>query len=246
MMRFLLFAATTLVFAGGPAIARDEEPDPPGYRFPRERDAWYIADFLPEGRTLELGVIRETKVFHTRDAREMVGTLAAGQKVNLEGFTRFAYRVRGKNVRGDIIVGWVNPRDMEPPQEDLQEKLIATAERQEQVAQVIAEKRVVVGMTLAEVRRSWGEPTRRERRVDGGGRQDVWEYIVFERVPRFNHTRDPVTGQVYQQISHYEQIEREKNTVEFNDGVVTSVTEREQQRRPRGISLVPVPIIWWP
>jgi hypothetical protein len=57
-----------------------------------------------------------------------------------------------------------------------------------------------------------------------------------------DYIRDPYSGGMLKRFSHYEQIEKGKTTVEFQDGVVTALNEAEDLRRRRELAIVPVPI----
>ncbi len=231
-----------LVAAALHAAAADiplTEEAPPGYNLVRERDAHYIADIFPEDVRFMLEVKEPTTVFRTRDARDPIGTLDAGQLVPLEGFTRFAFRVRGTSGR-NVLVGWVNPEHLEHPEPEFHDKLILAGERREQVSKLIADRQIAIGMTLAEIRESRGDPTRRESRVTAEGREDLWEYIRYRQIPHYRTMRDPRTGAVYRQFDYYERIETSKVSIEFVDGVATSIAETEENtRRRQRITLAP-------
>lgn len=235
MRIFPLFLA--LVLASPIAAA------PPGYKGPKERGATYLKDVLEETEKVKMKVLRATPVYSTKDASGTLGTLDGNQEADLEAISTFALRVRGKGTNGHIV-GWVNPRDLEATDPELIPTLRKMAERREQVARLIAEKQVALGMTGSEVAESWGEPTKQESRVTAEARVDLLEYIEYELVPRYDYVRDPVTGATYRRFTYNEKIEKGKNTVELKDGVVTAISEKKDNSRRRELLTVPAPLVW--
>ena len=45
-------------------------------------------------------------------------------------------------------------------------------------------------MTPEEVQQAVGKPTKKTSRLDAGGREDIWEFIRYERVPQESVGRD--------------------------------------------------------
>lgn len=227
----------------GLLLVQSAVASPPGYNGPKERGAIYLRDVLEETESVKVKVLRATPVYSTKDATGVLGTLFANQEADLEGISNFSLRVRGKGTNGHIV-GWVNPRDLEAPDPELIPTLRKMAERREQVVKLIAAKQVGLGMTGPEVAESWGEPTKQESRVTAEGRIDVWEYIDYELIPRYDFYRDPSTGATYRRFSHNEKIEKGKNTVELKDGVVTAISEKKDNSRRRELVTVPAPLVW--
>jgi len=213
----------------------------PKYNLVREKGATYVRDVLDEKDRIQIKVLRPTNVYLTKDARNVVDVLRAGRPVDLEAFTRFAYRVRGMGTQG-MVVGWVNPRDLEAPPPGMLDNLRKMVERREQVDKLIAAKQVALGMTTDEVAESRGRPTKRSHRLTAEGRTDVWEYIEYENIPQYDYIRDPYTGALFKRFSHYVQIEKGKITVDFQDGVVTALSGMEDLRRKRDLAIVPAPL----
>lgn len=211
------------------------------YNLPREKGATYVRDVLDEKERIQIKVLRPTRVFLTKDARNVVDVLRAGHPVDLEAFTEFAYRVRGMGTQG-MVAGWVNPRDLEALPPGLLDNLRQMVRRREQVDKLIDAKQVALGMTTEEVAESRGRPTKRSHRLTAGGRTEVWEYIEYENIPQYDYIRGPCTGAVFKRFSHYVQIEKGKITVEFQDGVVTALSGKEDLRRKRDLAIVPAPL----
>src|SRR6478735_6813862 len=90
-------------------LAAPLNANPPGYKLAKEKGVIYLQDILEADHKVTLKVTKATPLFGTKDATNQLGTLTAGQKAQLEGFTPFAVRVRGNGING-IVVGWANPR----------------------------------------------------------------------------------------------------------------------------------------
>ena len=219
---------------------------PPGYNLAKEKGVIYLKDILEEDEKVTFKVIKATPVFSSKDAASRIGMIPAGRQVELEGFTRFALRVRGQGTQG-MIVGWINPKDAEAPEQDMLETLRKMAERREAVAKLIKEKQVAIGMTPGEVEESRGQPTKRESQLTATGRTDIWEYIDYEIIPRYDVLRDPVTGAAYRRFAYNEKIEKGKTTIEFKDGAVSGIAEKEDLSRKKDLMVVPLPLEFsWP
>ena len=214
----------------------------PKYNLAREKGAVYVRDVLEEKDKIQLKVLKPTPVYMTKDAEGARGTLKAGGTVELEAFTQFALRVRGPSEQGDVVVGWVNPRDIDGPPANLLENLKKMIERRDQVDKLIAGKLVALGMTTDEVNESRGEPTKRSNRVTAEGRTDTWEYIEYEKIPQYDYVRDPTTGQIFRRIISYISVEKNKITIDFKDNVVVAVAGMEDLRRKRDLAIVPAPL----
>lgn len=241
MMNFRVFLLFLL--SGVPGLL---SAAPPGYKLAKEKGVIYLRDILEEDQKIHFKVVSPTSVFATKDAATRIGAIAAGQTVELEGFTPFALRVRGQGSQG-IIIGWVNPKDLEAPEPGMLDALKQMALRREQVAKLVAAKQVAIGMTPAEVAESRGEPTKRESRQTAAGRTEVWEYIAYEIIPRYDTVRDPITGAPFRRFSYNEKIEKGKTSVEFKDGLVAGISEMEDLSRKKDLQVVPSPVEFsWP
>jgi hypothetical protein len=178
---------------------------------------------------IELKVIKEAPVFSDREGSHRLGTLKANQTVKLEALTDKLYRVRGQGTR-DGIAGWVAPWAFSSKDPDFVANLKQFYERQIQVQAIIAAKELAVGMTLDEVSRSRGKPTKTSLRRTEKGQSGSWEFIDYDEVKHYITRVDPTTGTVYRQFSHLTQVEKSRTAVEFEDGIVTAIEESEDRR----------------
>ncbi len=212
----------------------------------QDPDVVYLDRHFDE--SFELVVVKEAPVYSDKAGRHRLGTLKADQKVKLEALTERAYRVRGQGTR-DGIAGWVPPWAFKATWEDADfvAGLKQLYQRQQEVKKLIAAREVAVGMTLAEVAESLGQPTRTQVRRTGKGQSGSWEFIDYEEVKHYVAVPDPLTGVVYQRLSHVTQEERGKTRVEFADDVVTAVEQSESRRGGGNVRIIVPPVVfgWW-
>ncbi len=208
----------------------------------REPDVVHLAEHVKT--PIELEVVKDAPVFTDKNGKNKLGTLKAGQTVILEAMTEKAYKVRGHGEKHGIS-GWVGPHAFASKDPNFVENLKKLHARQIEVAALISERQVAIGMTPDEVSRARGNPTKTSVKQTGKGQTGRWEYIDFEQVQHYNYLRDPVSGQVYRQLSHVTQEEKGKTVVEFENGVVSSLEESEQRRGgPVKIIVPPVVFVW--
>ena len=114
-------------------------------------------------KPLELKVIREAPVFSDKEGKHQLGTLAANQIARIEAITDKVYRVRGMGTRGGIA-GWVAPWAFSPNDPEFAAKLKQFYDRQIQVQELIAANQIACGMTMEEISRVLGKPTKTSSR----------------------------------------------------------------------------------
>ena len=196
------------------------------------------------GKPLELNVVKEAPVFSDKEGKHRLGTLMANQTVKLEAITDKIYRVRGQGTHGGIA-GWVAPWAFTSKDPQFTAHLKEFYDRQIQVDALIEARQVAVGMTLDEVSKSRGKPTKTTVRKTENGESGRWEYIDYEQVKHYINRVDPSTGAVYRQLSHIEQVEKGRTSVEFGDGVVTAVEESEDRQGGNVRIVVPPLVFGW-
>ena len=192
---------------------------------------------------IKLKVIKEAPVYSDKEGKIRLGYLKADQTVELEGMTEKAYRVRGQGRSNNGIVGWVGPHAFSHPQEDFVAKLRQLYERQIVVNKIIEDKGIAIGMTLDEVDKSRGKPTKTSVRRTAKGEAGSWEYIDYDEVKHYTTTIDPVSGQTFRQLSHITREEKGKTVVEFEDGLVTALQE-DENNGPGNVRIIIPPLIF--
>jgi hypothetical protein len=153
------------------------------------------------------------------------------------------YRVRGKNARGEIV-GWVAPWAFSSEKDpSFAENLKKFYARHMEVRELIAARQVAVGMTIDEVAKSLGKPTKTEMRRTSTGESGSWEFIQYEEVKHYINRIDPVTGGVFRQLSHITREEKSKTTVEFTDGLASAISESENNG-PGNVKIIVPPLVF--
>lgn len=202
----------------------------------REPGVLYLDENLPE--KLEVKLEHPIHVYFDRGFETPAAAFAAGQLVRLVGVIGSSYLVSGQ-YRGNKFEGWVKVADFMPP---VDPKILQQAEanqrKRDAIRQAIEENRVLEGMTFAEVKKSLGRPERASSRQEAGqGRIDTWKYIKFESIQRVAYVPGPFGTMVAQ--TYTERVPTGELTVEFSNGVVTSI---EEHQRADGSGGVKVPL----
>jgi hypothetical protein len=205
-------------------------------------DVIYLSEIVE--KPIKLKVIKVAPVFSDKSGSLRLGFLKADQVVELEGMTDKVYRVRGEGTRNGIV-GWVAPWAFSHPQEDFVLKLKQLCDRQIVVNKIIEDKGIAMGMTLNEVEKSRGKPTKTSVRRTEKGESGSWEYIDFEVVKHYVTRIDPATNQAYRQVSSITREEKGKTVVEFTDGLVTALEESENNGPGNVQIIVPPLVLGW-
>lgn len=203
-------------------------------------DVVYLDQHLD--KPIELRVIKEAPIFSDKEGRRELGTVVADQKVTLEAMTDRAYRVTAAT-KGNKIKGWVAPWAFASKDPDFVENLKKLYERQLEVAKLIKEEKAAIGMTVDEVSKALGSPTKTKVRQTEKGRTGSWEFIDYEEVPHYTYVRNPTTGEVYRQLAYVTREEKGKTVIEFEDEVVTAI-EQSENRGGGDVKIVVPPVIF--
>jgi hypothetical protein len=207
----------------------------------REPDVIHLGEHVK--KPIELRVIKDATVFSDKNGKNKLGSLVADQVVVLEAMTEKAYKVRGQGAKHGIA-GWVGPHAFASKDPDFIANLKKLHARQIQVQALIDEQQVAIGMTMEEAGKARTEtPTKTTVKQTDKGRTGRWEYIEYEQVSHFNYVRDPISGQVFKQLSHVSKEEKGKTVIEFENDVVTSVEESEQ-KSDSGVKIIVPPVIF--
>jgi hypothetical protein len=110
---------------------------------------------------------------------------------------------------------------------------------------LIAEKKIAVGMTLAEVTSARGKPTKTSLRKTAAGQSGSWDYIDYEDVNNYVTEIDPRTGITYRRLVSVTRVEKGKTSVEFADNLVTAIEESETRRGGNTRIIVPPLVFRW-
>ena len=195
-------------------------------------------------KPVELKVLKEAPVFSDTEGKVRLGTLKADQTVRLEAITDKVYRVRGQGTR-DGIAGWVAPWAFTSTDPAFVAHLKQLYDRQIQVQAMIEAKKIAVGMTLDEVAQAYGKPTKTSIRKTNKGESGRWEFINYEEVKHYVTRIDPVTHEVYRQLSYVTREEKGRTDVEFENNIVTAIEESEDHQGGNVRIIVPPVMLGW-
>lgn len=190
----------------------------------REAGAIYLEDVIPQ--PIMLKVLRPTTVYLDLGAQRNVGTLIPDREVQLLAMTDRAFRVKGQ-AQHDQVSGWVRPADIGGMTDEFKENLRKLYERQVLVEDLIANNQVALGMTIGEVVRSMGDPTKKSTTLDKEGRKDTFEFITYKNVAVGNGRLSVLPGGGLYEGFSYVKVEDTKVTIKFEDEMVTSIEETE-------------------
>ncbi len=218
---------------GGPDRKSLLESDP---------DVVYMSQTLK--KPLHLKVVKEAPVFFYKNGSNRIGVLKPDQMVEVEAITDRSYRVRGQGMR-DEIAGWVAPWAFSSKDPKLVENLKLLYERQLLVRKLIDDQQVAIGMTLDEVTKSQGKPTKTSVRKTAEGQTGQWEFIEYKDVKNYVTRVDPASGQIYRQLVSVTRVERGKTVVEFENDTVTAIEENEDRQGGNVRIIVPPLIFGW-
>jgi hypothetical protein len=202
----------------------------------REPGAIYLEDLVP--RPIRLQTLTDTPIFYQSDMKRYLGVLRKGQSVELQAVGDGTYRVRGNAQQGQVA-GWVKPKNLTPLKREFVDNLRQNAARQEEVQTLIARNEVAINMTPEEVSASLGKPSKKSSRQDAGGREDVWEFVRYERVPQEVTGYDRF-GRLVSSII-YVKVPSGTLAVTFGDGLVTSLEQSEGTLDRARVKVVPAP-----
>lgn len=231
-MAILVLSATLWPILSGAAPSRSKS------NLNREPEAIYLEDFTED--KVELFAIKQDPIYLSTQRKRALGQLKKGKKVTVLAMTEKQYLIRGMALHGQVK-GWILPSALNPLNKKFAANLQVLYERQKIVNELIKDNQIALGMRIDEVIASMGKPSRKNSRLDRGGRYDTYEYVTYERVPQFQIRRDSL-GNVFRQ-RYYVKMETGKLAVKFKNEIVESIEETEGNPLGGGdVKIVPIPI----
>jgi hypothetical protein len=188
----------------------------------REEGAIYLEDTLT--KPVRLAVLDDATIYFNASLDRYLGVLKKGQVVEVLAVKDRVYRVRGRAQQGQVA-GWVENRHLEKLDDKFLADLKANADRQAEVQVLIANNEVAINMTTEEVKASLGKPGKKTARLDATGREEIWEYVRYERVPQQTVGRDWWGRLVANNV--YVKVPVGQLSVTFKDDLVTAVEQTE-------------------
>jgi len=205
----------------------------------REAGAIYLEDLLM--RPAHLATVADAPIYYHSDMLRYLGTLKKGQIVELQAVADNSYRVRGDAQQGQVV-GWVDPKYLNPLKKDFLDNLRQNAARLAQVKALIAKNEVAINMTPEEVQLALGKPTKKTSKLDATGREDIWEFIRYESVPQSTVSRDQFGNLVSSVI--YVKVPAGKLAVTFANNLVSSLEQTQANLAGGGgaqVTTIPAP-----
>jgi hypothetical protein len=137
----------------------------------------------------------------------------------------------------------VRMADVLSPDPNLLPNLKKMHERQSQVEALITEHQIALGMTSEEVIASMGKPSRKTSKLSAAGKDEKFEYIVYERIPQYNTSFDAF-GRPIQTVT-YLKVETGSLSVNFKNSIVDTIEETKgNPLGSGGVKIVPGPMIF--
>ena len=107
---------------------------------------------------------------------------------------------------------------------------------------LIAKNEVAINMTPEEVILALGKPGKKSSRLDAKGREDVWEFVRYERVPQETLGRDQY-GNIVRSII-YVKVPVGKVSITFANNLVSALEQSEGTLdRAARVSIVSAPFV---
>ena len=207
---------------------------------PREAGAVYLEDLAI--KPVKLSVIGEAPVSSQIVNGNYLGVLRKGSVAEVVAIADTAVRVRGTAAQGGVA-GWVPASGLTPMKAEFIESVKKNAQRKTEVDALIAKGEVALNMTQEEVAVSLGKPQKKQAKLDAKGRQEIWEFIRYARVPQEAIGRDQQGNLVRNVI--YVKVPAGKLSITFEHNLVTGLEQTEGAPDVGGgVQLVPAPIVF--
>jgi hypothetical protein len=170
-----------------------------------------------------------------------LGVLRRGTVAEVVAISDTAIRVRGTAQQGGVV-GWVPATGLTPMKPEFIESVKKNAQRKADVDALIAKGEVALNMTHEEVMSALGKPQKKSSKLDANGRQEVWEFIRYARIPQESTAFDPQGRPVISVV--YVKVPAGKLSVTFENSLVSSLEQTEGTTDLAApIRLVPAPIL---
>lgn len=189
----------------------------------REIGAIYLSDF--DTKPMRLKVLEPAPAYFDLHGGRYAGTLRTAQTVEVQAISKKMIRVRGNAQQGQIL-GWVEPKFLEPIPEDVLTALEKSEERRTTVAALIAKNEVALGMTPHEVQLSIGKPQKKTTRASKDKElEQVFEYVKYTLIPQTTNAIGP--GGIATIATTYIKKPSGTITVTFRNGIAEAIDQSE-------------------
>ena len=205
----------------------------------QEPGAIYLEVMLD--KELPVRVTQAAAIYSSLKGDRWLGNALPNQNAVLLAISDKAYRIRAKAKQGQVA-GLVSKSVVAGLPEGFEANLREFHERYLIVSELIKNRQVALGMTVAEVIASICPPDKRQSKVTNEGRVDSLDYISYERVPQTANSIDAF-GRL-STTTQYIEVEAGRVQIEFADDTVTAISESEGLNfaNARGLVTVPPPV----
>ncbi|MBI5687906.1 MAG: hypothetical protein HZC54_22775 [Verrucomicrobia bacterium] len=183
-----------------------------------------------------------TQITFSRGASAALGSLRAGQTVQLIGYAERRYYVEKQIALGKVR-GWVDAEALEPLTLEQRAVLDQQCERAKTIKPAIARHEVLIGMTQPEVLAAVGQPQEKSGSRTAQGDEETWGYVTYRYEP---YTQSSLVNGYYVTQTLNRKVVSGGREVVFRNGVVTAIRAKEggaqAQEMPPPV-VVPVPVI---
>lgn len=236
---FLVPAVLIIALAAGQAPAQPLARRPTS-RLAVEPGTIHVEDILT--KPVYLKILNDAPIYVSSKLDRAIGSMMPGTLVKLVGLSDTAFRVRGKARHGDTS-GWIRMTDALSPDPNLVPDLKKLHERQTQVEVLIAAHQIALGMTSEEVLASMGKPSRKSSKLSAAGKDEKFEYVIFERIPQYTTSVDAF-GRPFQSVT-YIKVETGSLSVNFKNNTVETIEETKgNPLGTGGVKIVPGPVLF--
>ncbi len=212
----------------------------PTSRLAVEPGTIHVEDILT--KPVILKVISDAPIYVSSKLDRAIGSMMPGTLVKLVAISDTAFRVRGKARHGDTS-GWLRAADVLSPDPNLVPSLKKLHERQTKVEELITAHQIALGMTSEEVLASMGKPSRKSSKLSAAGKDEKFEYVIFERIPQYNTSVDAF-GRAVQTVT-YIKVETGSLSVNFKNDIVDTIEETKgNPLGGGGVKIVPGLVIF--
>ncbi len=205
----------------------------------REAGATYLDDFSV--KNVRLLALADASVYSLLNQGRYLGVIGKGRPLELIAVSEKGLRVRGMAQQGQVS-GWVDAAAVTPLKPEFIESLRANAKRKVEVDALIAKNEVGLNMTLEEVTASLGKAQKKTSKLNATGRNDVWEFVRYTRVPQETTGYDR-EGRLTRSIV-WVKVPSGKLIVTFENNLVSALEQTEGNTDVQApVRIIPVPIV---
>lgn len=173
---------------------------------------------LGTDQALTLPLTISLPLFDTRQAQRVLVRLPQDQNLFVLAMDRFGLKVRGEGKNGPIT-GWISQKAAFQNDQKALDSLSALYQRQQIVERLVLLKKVAVGMTLSELTRIMGPPTKHQISAETGNRLET---LVWSRTGPVDLTESLEDSGLSIPAIHIV-VEKERMTARLEEGVATVI-----------------------